>query len=56
MIHVDRKVDVAKFNEFADRLRDVEDIRFSKRYRCEWGTWGLVNATTVAAESPVSRS
>jgi hypothetical protein len=50
VIHVDRKVPDAEYAAFEAALSDLPDIHFSKRYRCEWGTWGLVAATQAAAQ------
>lgn len=50
VIHVDRQVPQATYAAFARKLSDLPTISFSKRYRCEWGTWGLVQATQSAAE------
>lgn len=50
VIHVDKAVDRKVFNAFKGALRDLTDVRFSKRHRCEWGTWGLVAASQSASE------
>ena len=50
VIHVDRGVPRKTYEAFAKRLSDLDDLRFSRRYRCEWGTWGLVAATQNASE------
>ena len=31
-------------------LADVPNVLFSKRYRCEWGTWGIVAASQATSE------
>lgn len=49
VIHVDSKVPDDTYQAFKDSLNDVENIRFAKRHRCEWGTWGLVQATQDAS-------
>jgi hypothetical protein len=49
VIHVDRRVRKRAFQRLRRSLSDVSDIRFSDRYACEWGTWGLVQATQAAA-------
>lgn len=49
VIHVDRRVKRAEFNRLVQDLADVPDIRFSNRFTCEWGTWGLVAATQAAS-------
>ena len=49
VIHVDKNVRRKSYNAFARSLADVADVSFSKRYRCEWGMWGIVAATQVAS-------
>ena len=49
VIHVDRRVRKRAFQRLRRSLSDVSNIRFSDRYACEWGTWGLVQATQAAA-------
>ncbi len=31
-------------------MSDLPNVRFSRRHRCEWGTWGLVAASQSASE------
>ncbi len=50
VIHVDRAVPRKTNDAFVRALSDLPDIRFARRHRCEWGTWGLVAATQGAAE------
>ena len=50
VLHVDKQVPREEFEEFRDALRDLDGVKFSRRFRCEWGTWGLVRATQEAAE------
>lgn len=50
VIHVDKRVRPAAFNRLKHALRDLPDVRFSERFACEWGTWGLVAATQGAAQ------
>ncbi|MBY5933337.1 beta-1,6-N-acetylglucosaminyltransferase [Tateyamaria omphalii] len=50
VIHVDVNVPKRTYNAFAQALSDVPIIRFSKRFRCEWGTWGIVAASQAASE------
>nr|WP_154153336.1 beta-1,6-N-acetylglucosaminyltransferase [Roseovarius bejariae] len=50
VIHADKSVPKAAYDAFVKSLSDLPDVRFSKRHRCEWGTWGLVAATQSAAE------
>ena len=50
VIHVDRNVVAKSYKAFVAALADVDHIRFSRRYRCEWGTWGIVAASQTASE------
>jgi len=50
VIHVDRKVSRTMLARFKANLSDVAQVSFSKRFRCEWGTWGLVAASQAASE------
>lgn len=50
VIHADSTVSRARFDAFRNQLSDLDNIRFSKRHRCEWGTWGLVAASQSASE------
>jgi hypothetical protein len=49
VIHVDKRVDAAAFDQFRANLAGAGGIRFSERHACEWGTFGLVAATLAAA-------
>ena len=50
MIHVDKSVPRKTYETFVTALSDVPEAKFSTRYRCEWGTWGIVKATQTASE------
>ncbi|MFD1342666.1 DUF5927 domain-containing protein [Litorisediminicola beolgyonensis] len=50
VIHIDSAVPRAAVDAFKDSLSDQELVRFSRRHRCEWGSWGLVAASQDAAE------
>lgn len=50
VIHVDKAVPRKAYDAFVKALSDMPDVRFAKRHRCEWGTWGLVAATQDAAK------
>ena len=50
VIHVDRQVKRSRYADFRRELADLENVRFTKRLRCEWGTWSLVQASQSAAE------
>lgn len=51
VFHVDKNVKPEAYKAFVSALSDLENIRFVKRHRCEWGTWGLVAATQAAAQA-----
>lgn len=50
VIHIDKSVPKQVHKSFVTSLADVPNLHFSGRYRCEWGTWGLVAATQTASE------
>lgn len=54
VIHVDRRVRKDEFNRFRGVLADLGDVSFSRRYVCEWGMWGLIQATQAAATQMLS--
>jgi hypothetical protein len=49
VIHVDACVGAADHKALTEALADLPDVRFSRRHRCEWGTWSLVAAMQTAA-------
>ncbi|MDJ0821377.1 MAG: beta-1,6-N-acetylglucosaminyltransferase [Paracoccaceae bacterium] len=54
VIHVDKIVPQDKHDAFVFALSDVPQLKFSRRHRCEWGTWGLVAASQDASELMLS--
>ncbi len=50
VVHVDKPVEKRVFEAFKAALADLDMVKFSTRYRCEWGTWGIVAASQAAAE------
>ena len=50
VIHVDKTVPRETYKSFQVALADIKDLKFSARYRCEWGTWGIVAASQSASE------
>ena len=50
VLHVDKNVPRRTFRAFQEALVDDQNIRFCKRHRCEWGTWGIVAASQSASE------
>ncbi|WP_418592320.1 beta-1,6-N-acetylglucosaminyltransferase [Ponticoccus sp. (in: a-proteobacteria)] len=55
VIHVDKAVKTDRYDRFVQTLSDLETVLFSKRHRCEWGTWGLVAASQDASELMLTR-
>ncbi|GAA6180804.1 beta-1,6-N-acetylglucosaminyltransferase [Shimia sp. NS0008-38b] len=51
VIHVDASVKPKAYKKFVHALSDVADVRFCKRHKCEWGSWGLVAASQSAGEA-----
>lgn len=51
VIHVDSRVPRAEFEAFAQRLGRHDNIRFTDRRKCDWGTWSLVEASRAVAET-----
>lgn len=50
VIHIDKSVSRETHDAFVHALSEVPNVVFSKRYRCEWGTWGIVAASQSASE------
>ncbi|MGJ8627258.1 MAG: DUF5927 domain-containing protein [Sulfitobacter sp.] len=50
VIHIDKSVPRKTHDVFVSALSDLEAVKFSGRYRCEWGTWGIVAASQAASE------
>jgi hypothetical protein len=50
VIHVDNTVPRKAYDRFVKSLADVPDLKFCKRFRCEWGTWGIVAASQAGSE------
>ncbi len=49
VIHVDARVPPVDMDVLRADLADLQNVRFSERHRCEWGTFGIVAATQSAA-------
>ncbi|MFK7837622.1 MAG: beta-1,6-N-acetylglucosaminyltransferase [Sulfitobacter sp.] len=50
VIHVDKMVPRKTYDAFVSAISDLPDVRFCDRFRCEWGTWGIVEATQSGSE------
>jgi len=55
VVHVDSAVSAELHDGFVARFKDSDRVLFAKRFRCEWGSWGLVAATQAAAEMMLDR-
>ncbi|WP_284164710.1 beta-1,6-N-acetylglucosaminyltransferase [Frigidibacter sp. SD6-1] len=55
VVHVDARVSEKAVGEFRATLSDLPQISFSRRFPCEWGTFGLVAATLEAATDMLAR-
>lgn len=55
VVHVDAAVDRQTFATFQRSLSDMGQVVLSRRYRCDWGTWGIVAATQAACELMLKR-
>ncbi len=55
VIHVDKRVDDKPYSEFTKALSDLENVSFCARFKCEWGTWSLVQAAQAGAEQILTR-
>ena len=50
VVHLDRNVPDARAEGFRAAFATEPRVGFSRRYRCEWGTWGIVAASQSATE------
>ncbi|MDF1726694.1 MAG: beta-1,6-N-acetylglucosaminyltransferase [Sulfitobacter sp.] len=55
VIHVDKNVPRDTYKAFVASLADIETVGFCARFRCEWGTWGIVAASQSASEMMLAR-
>jgi hypothetical protein len=53
-VHVDANTPNREFEVFKGNLSDLKSVKFCKRHRCEWGTWGIVAGTLSASEMMLS--
>lgn len=49
VVHIDRRTPAAGKTQMRLALRDLDNVRFSRRTACEWGSWGIVAATQEAS-------
>jgi hypothetical protein len=55
VIHVDRRTVAREYDALVRSLADLPDVSFSPRFVCEWGMFGLVEATLGAAKQLLAR-
>ncbi|NNE53717.1 MAG: glycosyl transferase [Sulfitobacter sp.] len=55
VIHVDKMVARKTYGTLVKALSDLPDVHFCDRFRCEWGTWGIVQASQTASEMMLAR-
>jgi len=55
VIHCDKMVDRETYRRFTDSLADLDNISFTPRFRCEWGSWSIVAATQKVAEQMLEK-
>ena len=55
VIHVDARVPAADYDGLGQALSDLGNVSFCKRFKCEWGTWSLVQAAQTGAEQMLAR-
>lgn len=49
VVHIDKTTARADHDRMVQALSDLPNVRFSRRFTCEWGTWGIVAATQEAS-------
>lgn len=54
VIHVDARTPQPQFDGLQVALKDLPDIRFSRRSPCEWGSFGIVQATLDASAQMIA--
>ena len=55
VIHVDRRVGRKAFGGLCTALADLPNVSFCQRFKCDWGTWSLVQAAQAGAEQMLAR-
>ncbi len=55
VIHVDARVSDHDHAALGRSLSDLGNVSFCKRFKCEWGTWSLVEAAQAGAEKMLER-
>ncbi|ETD82616.1 DUF5927 domain-containing protein [Rhodobacter capsulatus] len=55
VVHVDARVPAQDFDSLGRALADLDTVSFCKRFKCDWGTWSLVQAAQAGATQMLSR-
>lgn len=55
VVHVDKPLRPRRYKAFRQALSDLPQVSFSERFRCEWGSWGMVAATQAACTQMLAR-
>lgn len=55
VIHVDARVPAPDYDGLGRALADLDSVSFCKRFKCEWGTWSLVQAAQAGATQMLAR-
>lgn len=55
VIHVDKSVPRQTYDTFVTALSDLPEVAFCERFRCEWGTWGIVAASQAGSEQMLAQ-
>ncbi|ADE83886.1 DUF5927 domain-containing protein [Rhodobacter capsulatus] len=55
VVHVDARVPAQDFDSLGRALADLDMVSFCKRFKCDWGTWSLVQAAQAGATQMLSR-
>ena len=50
VLHLDQRIARKESDALKEKLSGNALIRFSKQHRCDWGSWGLVDATLSSAK------
>ena len=49
IVHLDKKNPESDLTFLQTQLQDLQNIQFSDRFNCDWGSWGMVAATQAAS-------
>ncbi|SDE65609.1 beta-1,6-N-acetylglucosaminyltransferase [Rhodobacter capsulatus] len=55
VVHVDARVPAQDFDALGRALADLDSVSFCTRFKCDWGTWSLVQAAQTGATQLLAR-